>query len=216
MSVFEGKTSEEAREEVSNDDISINQLSLIDILVWTHQVSKKFVSVYTIGFVYWPIAQTINFAWVKPRNQVIYVSFASLIWTTFLAYMKVTWDWLHFVIYLKPSLSAGSSTGRRQNHDVIDFLFSDKQRQQRNDFYLNLQAFKTRISTTMLNITFRPVIKNLIKQLSSRKENEIKTKKEESFCLRVSPFFFELTFLCPLALKGFDAKLLWSDTRVHL
>lgn len=39
--------------------------------------------------VYWPIAQTINFWLVKPKNQVIYVSFASLIWTTFLAYMKV-------------------------------------------------------------------------------------------------------------------------------
>lgn len=88
MSLFEGKTTEEAQEEVTS----------------------KFISVYAIGFVYWvetkfascslgiklificfrqPIAQTINFACVKPKNQVIYVSFASLIWTTFLAYMKV-------------------------------------------------------------------------------------------------------------------------------
>lgn len=60
------------------------------------KVKNKFVNVYAIGFVYWPIAQTINFAFVPVRNQVIYVSVASLIWTTFLAYMKVrtkfSWD----------------------------------------------------------------------------------------------------------------------------
>ncbi len=34
--------------------------------------------------------QTINFSLVKPKNQVLFVSFGSLIWTTFLAYMKVS------------------------------------------------------------------------------------------------------------------------------
>ncbi|CAG9806899.1 unnamed protein product [Chironomus riparius] len=66
MTIFEGKTHEQARREVSS----------------------KFLSIYAIGLVYWPITQTINFGFVKPKNQVIYVSFASLIWTTFLAYVK--------------------------------------------------------------------------------------------------------------------------------
>ena len=43
---------------------------------------------YQIGFIFWPCVQTINFAFVPMKNQVICVSFASLIWTTFLAYMK--------------------------------------------------------------------------------------------------------------------------------
>lgn len=96
MSIIEGKTSEEAKKEVRNlMGKSVNQ-SILTILFCflflsftIKKVTNKFLSIYAIGFVYWPIAQTINFAWVKPRNQVIYVSFASLIWTTFLAIMKV-------------------------------------------------------------------------------------------------------------------------------
>jgi hypothetical protein len=49
-------------------------------------------NIYAVGFVYWPLAQTINFWLVKPKNQVIYASFASLIWTTFLAYIKVSFN----------------------------------------------------------------------------------------------------------------------------
>lgn len=66
MSIIEGRTHNEAKNEVFS----------------------KFLSVYAVGFVYWPIAQTFNFGFVKPKNQVIFASFASLIWTTFLAYMK--------------------------------------------------------------------------------------------------------------------------------
>ncbi|CAO1438027.1 unnamed protein product [Diamesa hyperborea] len=52
------------------------------------EVTDKFVKTYQIGFIFWPCVQTINFAFVPMKNQVICVSFASLIWTTFLAYMK--------------------------------------------------------------------------------------------------------------------------------
>lgn len=90
MSIFEGKTSEEARNEVSLlRNFFCQSIFINHVCIFFSQVYKKFISVYTIGFIYWPIAQTINFGFVKQRNQVIYVSFASLIWTTFLAYMKV-------------------------------------------------------------------------------------------------------------------------------
>lgn len=88
MSIFEGKTAVEARQEVS---ITIDYYFCCNQShVYFLQVANKFLTVYSIGFVYWPIAQTINFAFVPARNQVIFVSVASLIWTTFLAYMKVS------------------------------------------------------------------------------------------------------------------------------
>lgn len=94
MSIVEGKTSAEAKSEVRKQfkkNLSISFLIFYFCVYFfcEKKVANKFLSIYAIGFVYWPIAQTINFAWVKPRNQVIYVSFASLIWTTFLAIMKV-------------------------------------------------------------------------------------------------------------------------------
>ncbi|KAG5671233.1 hypothetical protein PVAND_001442 [Polypedilum vanderplanki] len=64
MSVLEGRTHEQAKDEV-----------------------KKYFCSF-IRLLFWPIAQTINFSLIKPKNQVIYASFASLIWTTFLAYIK--------------------------------------------------------------------------------------------------------------------------------
>lgn len=36
----------------------------------------------------WPILQTINFILIPEHNRVVYVSFCSLIWTSFLAHMK--------------------------------------------------------------------------------------------------------------------------------
>lgn len=36
----------------------------------------------------WPILQTINFTLIPERNRVVYVSVCSLMWTSFLAYMK--------------------------------------------------------------------------------------------------------------------------------
>ncbi|XP_065354440.1 protein Mpv17 [Calliphora vicina] len=66
MSLMEGKTVEEARREVSS----------------------KFLDAYRIGIIYWPCVQTINFAFVPVQNQVIFTSFFSMCWTTFLAYVK--------------------------------------------------------------------------------------------------------------------------------
>lgn len=37
---------------------------------------------------YWPILSTINFSLIPERNRVIFISGCSLMWTTFLAYMK--------------------------------------------------------------------------------------------------------------------------------
>uniref|UniRef100_A0A1A9W7W4 Mpv17-like protein n=1 Tax=Glossina brevipalpis TaxID=37001 RepID=A0A1A9W7W4_9MUSC len=52
------------------------------------EVSAKFFDAYRIGFVYWPIVQTYNFAFVRPKNQVVVASFFSILWTAFLSYVK--------------------------------------------------------------------------------------------------------------------------------
>ena len=41
-----------------------------------------------IGVCVWPVLQTINFLVVPEKNRVVYVSICSLMWTSFLAYMK--------------------------------------------------------------------------------------------------------------------------------
>lgn len=41
-----------------------------------------------IGVCVWPVLQTINFAFVPESNRVVFVSLCSLLWTSFLAYMK--------------------------------------------------------------------------------------------------------------------------------
>lgn len=52
------------------------------------QVKEKFWDTYKVGVIYWPCVQTVNFAFVPARNQVIFVSFFSMLWSTFMAYMK--------------------------------------------------------------------------------------------------------------------------------
>lgn len=66
MTILEGKGKEEAKLEVK----------------------EKFLDTYKVGVVYWPIVQTINFGFVPARNQVIFVSFFSMVWSTFMAYMQ--------------------------------------------------------------------------------------------------------------------------------
>lgn len=41
-----------------------------------------------VGICVWPILQTINFCLIPEHNRVVYVSCCSLVWTSFLAYMK--------------------------------------------------------------------------------------------------------------------------------
>ncbi|EAT39052.1 AAEL009112-PA [Aedes aegypti] len=52
------------------------------------EVMDKFWDTYKVGFFYWPMVQTINFSLVPAKNQIIAAGFFSLIWTTFLAYVK--------------------------------------------------------------------------------------------------------------------------------
>lgn len=66
MSLAEGKSKAEAKKEVVD----------------------KFIPTYQVGFVYWPIVQTINFAYVPQKNQVVVAGVFSLFWTTFLACVK--------------------------------------------------------------------------------------------------------------------------------
>uniref|UniRef100_A0A8D8TZ79 Mpv17-like protein n=1 Tax=Cacopsylla melanoneura TaxID=428564 RepID=A0A8D8TZ79_9HEMI len=53
-----------------------------------HEVSHKFWPTYRVGVMIWPIAQIINYSLVSEKNRVPYVSICSLLWTSFLAYMK--------------------------------------------------------------------------------------------------------------------------------
>lgn len=52
------------------------------------EAMNKFWDTYKVGFFYWPMAQTINFSLVPQKNQIVVAGFFSLIWTTFLAYVK--------------------------------------------------------------------------------------------------------------------------------
>ncbi|XP_055587806.1 mpv17-like protein [Uranotaenia lowii] len=66
MSLLEQKTPKEAVQEVKN----------------------KFPETYKVGICVWPVIQTINFTLIPEHNRVPFVSICSLLWTTFLAYMK--------------------------------------------------------------------------------------------------------------------------------
>lgn len=53
-----------------------------------NEVRQKFWPTWKVGMCFWPIFQTINFAFVPERNRVPIISLGSLVWTIFLAYMK--------------------------------------------------------------------------------------------------------------------------------
>ncbi|XP_058467128.1 mpv17-like protein [Malaya genurostris] len=53
-----------------------------------NEVRSKFWDTYKVGFFYWPVVQTVNFSVIPAKNQIIAAGFFSLIWTTFLAYIK--------------------------------------------------------------------------------------------------------------------------------
>ena len=52
------------------------------------EVQAKFIPTYKVAICVWPVLQTLNFAFIPESNRVVFVSFCSLIWTSFLAYMK--------------------------------------------------------------------------------------------------------------------------------
>ncbi|XP_017872024.1 PREDICTED: mpv17-like protein isoform X1 [Drosophila arizonae] len=66
-------------------------MSLLELKTFQQAVAEtkeKALPTYKVGVCCWPIIQTINFSLVPEHNRVIFVSFCSLLWTIFLAYMK--------------------------------------------------------------------------------------------------------------------------------
>ncbi|KAK3581776.1 hypothetical protein CHS0354_017216 [Potamilus streckersoni] len=49
---------------------------------------RKFFPTWTTGMMFWPIAQAINFRFIPWELKTIYLPCCSLIWTTYLCYMK--------------------------------------------------------------------------------------------------------------------------------
>ncbi|XP_046481343.1 mpv17-like protein [Neodiprion pinetum] len=66
----------------------INLLEFKPISECVEEVKQKFWPTWKTGICVWPILQTINFTLIPERNRVVYVSVCSLMWTSFLAYMK--------------------------------------------------------------------------------------------------------------------------------
>ncbi|XP_076232725.1 mpv17-like protein isoform X2 [Calliopsis andreniformis] len=66
----------------------INLLEMKPVAECLEEVKQKFWPTYKVGVCVWPILQTINFFLVPEHNRVVYVSCCSLVWTSFLAYMK--------------------------------------------------------------------------------------------------------------------------------
>lgn len=54
----------------------------------TEEVRTKVPPTYRIAVMVWPAVATINFSLIPERNRVPFISACSLIWTSFLAYMK--------------------------------------------------------------------------------------------------------------------------------
>ncbi|EDV91667.1 GH24499 [Drosophila grimshawi] len=53
------------------------------------ETKQKALPTYKVGLCVWPFLQTINFSLVPEHNRIIFVSICSLMWTIFLAYMKM-------------------------------------------------------------------------------------------------------------------------------
>ncbi|XP_076626852.1 mpv17-like protein [Colletes latitarsis] len=66
----------------------INLLEMKPVSECIEEVKRKFWPTYKVGVCVWPVLQTINFFLIPEHNRVVYVSVCSLIWTSFLAYMK--------------------------------------------------------------------------------------------------------------------------------
>ncbi|XP_043254564.1 mpv17-like protein [Colletes gigas] len=66
----------------------INFLEMRPVSECIEEVKRKFWPTYKVGVCVWPVLQTINFFLIPEHNRVVYVSVCSLIWTSFLAYMK--------------------------------------------------------------------------------------------------------------------------------
>ncbi|XP_043273280.1 mpv17-like protein [Venturia canescens] len=91
----------------------INLLEFKPVSECVEEVRQKFWPTYKIGVCVWPVLQTINFVLIPERNRVVYVSVCSLMWTSFLAYMKsLESKKLHESVTNKPELEAMKSDSR--------------------------------------------------------------------------------------------------------
>ncbi|XP_042206321.1 PXMP2/4 family protein 4-like [Homarus americanus] len=65
-------------------------ITLLEGLPWAECVQEwreKLIPTWKVGVCFWPVVQTINFAYVAEKNRVVVVSMASFLWTIFLSYM---------------------------------------------------------------------------------------------------------------------------------
>lgn len=52
------------------------------------EIHEKFWPTYQVGAIAWPCAQMINYTLIAEKNRIGFLSVCSLLWSTFLAYMK--------------------------------------------------------------------------------------------------------------------------------
>ncbi|KAF2344799.1 Mpv17/PMP22 [Trinorchestia longiramus] len=67
-----------------------------------NEVKQKLIPSWKVAACFWPIVQTLNFAYVKERNRVMVVSVGSFVWTMFLSYMHHT-DGQSLPTFLRPN-----------------------------------------------------------------------------------------------------------------
>lgn len=68
--------------------VGMNLLEFKSFEEGIEELRLKFWPTFKVGICVWPIVQTINFSMVPERNRVVFVSIISVLWTTYLAYMK--------------------------------------------------------------------------------------------------------------------------------
>lgn len=59
-------------------------LSIVQIII----IYIFYLNYFQVGATVWPTIAMINFCLIPPRNRVPFISLCSLVWTSFLAYMK--------------------------------------------------------------------------------------------------------------------------------
>ncbi|KAK3875366.1 hypothetical protein Pcinc_019759 [Petrolisthes cinctipes] len=65
-------------------------ITLLEGRPWDQCVKEwrdKLIPTWKVAVCFWPVVQTVNFAYVAEKNRVVVVSVASFLWTIFLSYM---------------------------------------------------------------------------------------------------------------------------------
>lgn len=65
-------------------------ITLLEGQPWAECVQEwkqKLIPTWKVAVCFWPVVQTVNFAYVPEKNRVVVVSVASFMWTIFLSYM---------------------------------------------------------------------------------------------------------------------------------